>query len=224
MAKYTLLKKEGNARRGTFETVHGTVQTPAFMNVATAAAIKGGLSTEDLEHIGCQVMLCNTYHLHLRPGDKLVADMGGLHKFTKWDGPILTDSGGFQVFSLAKLRNIKEEGVTFRSHLDGSKHLFTPEKVVSIQRNLNSDIMMVLDECVPAGADHTYYYPTPVEPGEKTEILCDPITLGTVKLADGTPVYQVLEVFAEAIQAEPVGAVQEAWNVTVSDTRITPIL
>ena len=127
MAKYTLLKKEGNARRGTFETVHGTVQTPAFMNVATAAAIKGGLSTEDLEHIGCQVMLCNTYHLHERPGDDLVADMGGLHRFTDWKRPILTDSGGFQVFSLAKLNQIKEEGVTFHSHVNGKKIFMGPE-------------------------------------------------------------------------------------------------
>ena len=129
MAKYTLLKKEGNARRGTFETVHGTVQTPAFMNVATAAAIKGGLSTEDLEHIGCQVMLCNTYHLHVRPGDDLVADMGGLHRFTDWKRPILTDSGGFQVFSLAKLNQIKEEGVTFHSHVNGKKIFMGPEAV-----------------------------------------------------------------------------------------------
>ena len=112
---YRLIKTEHNARRGEFETVHGTVQTPAFMNVATAAAIKGGLSAHDLKEIRCQVMLCNTYHLHLRPGDKLVAEMGGLHKFTRWDGPILTDSGGFQVFSLSKLRKISEEGVTFHS-------------------------------------------------------------------------------------------------------------
>ena len=114
---YRLIKQEGAARRGEFTTVHGTVQTPAFQNVATAAAIKGGLSALDLKDIRAQVMLCNTYHLHLRPGDKLVAEMGGLHKFTKWDGPILTDSGGFQVFSLAKLRQITEEGVTFNSHL-----------------------------------------------------------------------------------------------------------
>ena len=116
---YRLLKKIGAARRGEFCTVHGTVQTPAFMNVATAAAIKGGLSALDLREIGTQVMLCNTYHLHLRPGDALVAEMGGLHRFTRWDGPILTDSGGFQVFSLAKLRDITEEGVTFHSHIDG---------------------------------------------------------------------------------------------------------
>ena len=120
MAKYTLLKQEGTARRGQFETVHGTVQTPAFMNVATSAAIKGGLSTDDLKNIGCQVMLCNTYHLHVRPGDDLVYDMGGLHKFTNWDKPILTDSGGFQVFSLAKLNKISEDGVVFNSHVDGT--------------------------------------------------------------------------------------------------------
>ena len=124
---YRLIKKENSARRGEFETVHGTVQTPAFMNVATAAAIKGGLSAFDLEDIRCQVMLCNTYHLHLRPGDKLVAEMGGLHKFTGWKGPILTDSGGFQVFSLSKLRKISEEGVTFNSHLDGHKIFMGPE-------------------------------------------------------------------------------------------------
>ena len=121
LTTYTLLKQEHSARRGEFKTVHGTVQTPAFQNVATAGAIKGGLSAQDLKDIGAQVMLCNTYHLHLRPGDKLVADMGGLHKFTRWNGPILTDSGGFQVFSLAKLRKITEEGVTFASHLDGHR-------------------------------------------------------------------------------------------------------
>lgn len=124
---YRLIKQEGAARRGEFTTVHGTVQTPAFQNVATAAAIKGGLSALDLKDIRAQVMLCNTYHLHLRPGDKLVAEMGGLHKFTKWDGPILTDSGGFQVFSLAKLRHITEEGVTFNSHLDGHRIFMGPE-------------------------------------------------------------------------------------------------
>ena len=125
---YTLLKQEHNARRGQFETVHGTVQTPAFMNVATAAAIKGGLSALDLKDIRCQVMLCNTYHLHLRPGDKIVAELGGLHKMTRWDGPILTDSGGFQVFSLSKLRKITEEGVTFQSHLDGHRIFMGPEE------------------------------------------------------------------------------------------------
>ena len=153
---FEVLKTEGKARRGVFTCAHGTVQTPVFMNVGTQGAIKGAVSAHDLKEIGCQVELSNTYHLHLRPGDQVVRQMGGLHRFMRWDGPILTDSGGFQVFSLSGLRKIKEEGVTFRSHLDGSKHLFTPEKVVSIQRNLNSDIMMVLDECVPAGADHTY--------------------------------------------------------------------
>lgn len=156
MAKYTLLKKEGNARRGTFETVHGTVQTPAFMNVATAAAIKGGLSTEDLEHIGCQVMLCNTYHLHVRPGDDLVADMGGLHRFTDWKRPILTDSGGFQVFSLAKLNQIKEEGVTFHSHVNGKKIFMGPEESMQIQSHLGSDIAMAFDECVENPAQYDY--------------------------------------------------------------------
>lgn len=156
MAKYTLLKKEGNARRGTFETVHGTVQTPAFMNVATAAAIKGGLSTEDLEHIGCQVMLCNTYHLHVRPGDDLVADMGGLHRFTDWKRPILTDSGGFQVFSLAKLNQIKEEGVTFHSHVNGKKIFMGPEESMQIQSHLGSTIAMAFDECVENPAKYEY--------------------------------------------------------------------
>ena len=156
MAKYTLLKKEGNARRGTFETVHGTVQTPAFMNVATAAAIKGGLSTEDLEHIGCQVMLCNTYHLHVRPGDDLVADMGGLHRFTDWKRPILTDSGGFQVFSLAKLNQIKEEGVTFHSHVNGKKIFMGPEESMQIQSNLGSTIAMAFDECPSSVASREY--------------------------------------------------------------------
>ena len=126
LTTYKLLKQEHNARRGEFKTVHGTVQTPAFQNVATAGAIKGGLSAQDLREIGTQVMLCNTYHLHLRPGDKLVAEMGGLHKFTRWNGPILTDSGGFQVFSLAKLRKITEEGVTFASHLDGHRIFMGP--------------------------------------------------------------------------------------------------
>ena len=138
MAKYTLLKQDGAARRGKFETVHGTVQTPAFMNVATSAAIKGGLSTDDLKNIGCQVMLCNTYHLHVRPGDDLVYDMGGLHKFTNWDRPILTDSGGFQVFSLAKLNKITEDGVTFNSHIDGKKIFMGPEESMQIQSHLGS--------------------------------------------------------------------------------------
>ncbi len=153
---YRLLKTEHNARRGEFETVHGTVQTPAFMNVATTAAIKGGLSAFDLKDIHCQVMLCNTYHLHLRPGDKLVAEMGGLHKFTRWDGPILTDSGGFQVFSLSKLRKITEEGVTFNSHLDGHKIFMGPEESMQIQANLGSTIAMAFDECVENPAEYKY--------------------------------------------------------------------
>lgn len=153
---YQLLKNEGTARRGEFTTVHGTVQTPAFMNVATAAAIKGGLSAFDLKNIGCQVMLCNTYHLHLRPGDEVVRDMGGLHKFTRWDGPILTDSGGFQVFSLASLRKIKEEGVTFNSHIDGRRIFMGPEESMQIQANLGSTIAMAFDECVKNPAEHDY--------------------------------------------------------------------
>ena len=153
---YRLIKQEGAARRGEFTTVHGTVQTPAFQNVATAAAIKGGLSAHDLKEIRAQVMLCNTYHLHLRPGDKLVAEMGGLHKFTKWDGPILTDSGGFQVFSLAKLRHITEEGVTFNSHLDGHRIFMGPEQSMQIQSNLASTIAMAFDECPSSVADRDY--------------------------------------------------------------------
>ena len=153
---YRLIKKEGAARRGEFQTVHGTVQTPAFQNVATAAAIKGGLSAHDLKEIRAQVMLCNTYHLHLRPGDQVVADMGGLHKFTRWDGPILTDSGGFQVFSLAKLRHITEEGVTFNSHLDGHRIFMGPEQSMQIQSNLASTIAMAFDECPSSVADREY--------------------------------------------------------------------
>ena len=153
---YRLIKKEGAARRGEFQTVHGTVQTPAFQNVATAAAIKGGLSAHDLKEIRAQVMLCNTYHLHLRPGDQVVADMGGLHKFTRWDGPILTDSGGFQVFSLAKLRHITEEGVTFNSHLDGHCIFMGPEQSMQIQANLGSTIAMAFDECVENPAEYDY--------------------------------------------------------------------
>ena len=156
MAKYTLTKKEENARRGQFETVHGTVQTPAFMNVATSAAIKGGLSTDDLEQIGCQVMLCNTYHLHVRPGDDLVFDMGGLHRFTNWKRPILTDSGGFQVFSLAKLNKISEDGVTFNSHVDGRKIFMGPEESMQIQSHLGSTIAMAFDECVENPCDYKY--------------------------------------------------------------------
>ena len=156
LTTYKLLKQEHNARRGEFKTVHGTVQTPAFQNVATAGAIKGGLSAQDLREIGTQVMLCNTYHLHLRPGDKLVAEMGGLHKFTRWNGPILTDSGGFQVFSLAKLRKITEEGVTFASHLDGHRIFMGPEESMQIQANLGSTIAMAFDECVENPAQHDY--------------------------------------------------------------------
>ena len=144
------------ARRGEFNTVHGTVQTPAFMNVATTAAIKGGLSAFDLKDIGCQVMLCNTYHLHIRPGDDVVKEMGGLHNFTKWDGPILTDSGGFQVFSLAALRKIKEEGVTFNSHIDGRKIFMGPEESMQIQANLGTTIAMAFDECIKNPAEHDY--------------------------------------------------------------------
>lgn len=154
--KFTVIKKEGNARRGIFETVHGTVQTPAFMNVATVAAIKGALSAGDLENIGTQVMLCNTYHLHVRPGDSIVYDMGGLHKFTTWKKPILTDSGGFQVFSLAKLNKIREEGVAFRSHIDGRKIFMGPEESMQIQSRLASTIAMAFDECVENPAPYDY--------------------------------------------------------------------
>lgn len=154
---YKLLKTQGSARRGEFITPHGTVQTPAFMNVATCGAIKGAVSALDLKDIKCQVQLCNTYHLHLRPGDKVVKQLGGLHKFTRWDGPILTDSGGFQVFSLAKLRNIKEEGVYFSSHIDGRKIFMGPEESMRIQSNLGSTIAMAFDECIenPAPYDYT---------------------------------------------------------------------
>ena len=154
---FKVLKKEGTARRGEFVTPHGAVQTPAFMNVATCGAIKGAVSALDLKNIKCQVQLCNTYHLHLRPGDKNVRQMGGLHKFTRWDGPILTDSGGFQVFSLAKLRNIKEEGVYFNSHIDGRKIFMGPEESMQIQSNLGSTIAMAFDECVenPSPYDYT---------------------------------------------------------------------
>lgn len=153
---YRLLKTEGKARRASFETVHGTVQTPAFMNVATAGAIKGGLSAFDLKENHCQVMLCNTYHLHLRPGDENVAKLGGLHSFTRWDGPILTDSGGFQVFSLSKLRKITEEGVTFASHLDGHRIFMGPEESMRIQANLGSTIAMAFDECMENPAEYRY--------------------------------------------------------------------
>lgn len=151
-----VIKTDGKARRCEFETVHGTVQTPAFMNVATCGAIKGALSALDLKEIKCQVMLSNTYHLHVRPGDKLVREMGGLHEFTRWDGPILTDSGGFQVFSLAGLRKIKEEGVTFSSHVDGRKIFMGPEESMQIQSNLGSTIAMAFDECVENPAKYEY--------------------------------------------------------------------
>lgn len=154
--KFKVLKQENTARRCEFETVHGTVQTPAFMNVATVAAIKGGLSTADLKTVGAQVMLCNTYHLHVRTGDNIVHQMGGLHKFTNWDRPILTDSGGFQVFSLAKLNKITEDGVTFNSHVDGRKIFMGPEESMQIQSNLGSTIAMAFDECVKNPATLKY--------------------------------------------------------------------
>ncbi len=153
---YKLLKEENGARRGEFHTNRGVVQTPAFMNVATAAAIKGAVSAEDLKQIGCQVMLSNTYHLHVRPGDEVVKACGGLHRFTTWDGPILTDSGGFQVFSLASLRKIEEEGVTFASHVDGRRIFMGPEESMTIQSNLGSTIAMAFDECVENPAEHSY--------------------------------------------------------------------
>ena len=153
---YTLLKQEGAARRGVYQTPHGTIQMPAFMNVATAGAIKGGLSALDLKEVHCQVQLCNTYHLHLRPGDEVVQKLGGLHRFTQWDGPILTDSGGFQVFSLAKLRNIREEGVTFASHIDGRKIFMGPEESMRIQSHLGSTIAMAFDECMQNPAEYDY--------------------------------------------------------------------
>ncbi len=153
---YKLLKQESSARRGEFETVHGTIQTPCFMNVGTAAAIKGGVSSLDLVDLKCQVELCNTYHLHVRPGDNVIREMGGLHKFMNWHRPILTDSGGFQVFSLAKLRKIKEEGVYFNSHVDGRKIFMGPEESMQIQSNLASTIAMAFDECVENPAKHEY--------------------------------------------------------------------
>lgn len=153
---YQLLKTDGRAKRGQLETVHGTIQTPVFMNVGTVAAIKGAVSTMDLKDIGTQVELSNTYHLHVRTGDKLIKQMGGLHKFMNWDRPILTDSGGFQVFSLAGLRKIKEEGVTFNSHIDGHKIFMGPEESMQIQSNLGSTIAMAFDECPPALAERSY--------------------------------------------------------------------
>ena len=153
---YELLKQEGRAKRGVFHTVHGDIQTPVFMNVGTVAAIKGAVSTEDLEQIKCQVELSNTYHLHVRTGDKLIKEVGGLHKFMSWNRPILTDSGGFQVFSLAGLRKIKEEGVYFHSHIDGAKIFMGPEESMQIQSNLASTIAMAFDECPPHPATREY--------------------------------------------------------------------
>lgn len=153
--KFTITATDGAARVGVLQTAHGPVHTPIFMPVGTVGSVKA-IAPDDLTAMGAEIILGNTYHLYLRPGDELVARRGGLHGFASWKGATLTDSGGFQVFSLSSLRKITEEGVEFRSHLDGSKHLFTPEKVIQIQRNLNSDIMMVLDECVPYGADYAY--------------------------------------------------------------------
>lgn len=154
---FKIIKTEGNARRGVFETPHGTIQSPFFMNVATCGAIKGGVSALDLADLECQVQLCNTYHLHLRPGDGVIKELGGIRKFTRWNGPVLTDSGGFQVFSLAKLRNIKEEGVYFNSHIDGRKIFMGPEESIRIQSNLGSTIAMAFDECIenPSPYDYT---------------------------------------------------------------------
>lgn len=153
---YKLLKTEGSARRAEFHTNRGVVQTPAFMNVATSAAIKGGVSATDLKNLNCQVMLSNTYHLHVRPGDETIKQCGGLHRLTTWEGPILTDSGGFQVFSLASLRHIEEEGVTFQSHVDGRRIFMGPEESMTIQSNLGSTIAMAFDECVENPAEHSY--------------------------------------------------------------------
>ncbi|MGN0375571.1 MAG: tRNA guanosine(34) transglycosylase Tgt [Butyrivibrio sp.] len=153
---YRIIKKDGRAKRAELETVHGTIQTPVFMNVGTVAAIKGGVATTDLKEIGCQVELSNTYHLHVRTGDKLIKEMGGLHKFMNWDRPILTDSGGFQVFSLAGLRKIKEEGVAFNSHIDGHKIFMGPEESIQIQSNLGSTIAMAFDECIANPSTRDY--------------------------------------------------------------------
>lgn len=153
---FQVLKTEGNARRGEFTCAHGTVQTPVFQNVGTQGAIKGAVSAKDLKELGCQIELSNTYHLHVRPGDQIVRAMGGLHKFMNWDGPILTDSGGFQVFSLSSLRRIKEEGVYFSSHVDGRKIFMGPEESMQIQSNLGSDIAMAFDECVENPAPYEY--------------------------------------------------------------------
>ncbi len=153
---YQIVNTDGRAKRAHMTTVHGTIETPVFMNVATAGAIKGGLSANDLRNIKTQVMLCNTYHLHVRTGDAVIKELGGLHKFTTWDRPILTDSGGFQVFSLAELRQIKEEGVSFHSHVDGAKIFMGPEESMTIQSNLGSTIAMAFDECAPALAERSY--------------------------------------------------------------------
>ena len=160
MAEYKIIKTEGRAKRAEFKTVHGTVQTPVFMNVGTAAAIKGAVSTLDLKDIGCQIELSNTYHLHVRPGDELIHKLGGIHKFMNWDRPVLTDSGGFQVFSLAGLRKIKEEGVTFHSHVDGRIIFMGPEESMRIQSHLGSTIAMAFDECPPAKAERSYVQPS----------------------------------------------------------------
>ena len=156
MAKFELLKTEGKARRARFETVHGKIETPVFMNVGTSAAIKGGISTDDLREVGCQVELSNTYHLHIRPGDDVIYKMGGLHKFFNWDRPILTDSGGFQVFSLAKLRKITEEGVSFNSHVDGKRIFMGPEESMRIQSHIGSTIAMAFDECIENPSPYAY--------------------------------------------------------------------
>ena len=153
---FELLKTEGTARRGILHTVHGDIQTPVFMNVGTCAAIKGGVSTMDLRELKCQVELSNTYHLHVRPGDKLIKEMGGIHKFFNWDKPVLTDSGGFQVFSLSSLRKITEEGVTFASHVDGKRIFMGPEESMQIQSNLASTIAMAFDECIENHAEYKY--------------------------------------------------------------------
>ncbi|MBP3336805.1 MAG: tRNA guanosine(34) transglycosylase Tgt [Clostridia bacterium] len=168
---FKILNQEGRARRGEFTTVHGTVQTPVFMNVGTSAAIKGALSAEDLEQIGCQVELSNTYHLHVRPGDNVIKTLGGIHKFMNWKKPILTDSGGFQVFSLAKIRKIKEEGVFFSSHVDGRKIFMGPEESMQIQSNLASTIAMAFDECMPARSD-IYYAKESVARTERWLVRC----------------------------------------------------
>ncbi|MCR5136064.1 MAG: tRNA guanosine(34) transglycosylase Tgt [Oscillospiraceae bacterium] len=156
IGSFELIATEGNARRGRFQTAHGVVETPVFMNVATQAAIKGALSSEDLQRLNCQIALCNTYHLHVRPGDELIRELGGLHRFMQWSGPILTDSGGFQIFSLAKLRKIREEGVSFHSHVDGRILFMGPEESMRVQAHLGSDIAMAFDECVKIPSPKKY--------------------------------------------------------------------